>query len=284
MRTLLPLMSYAVIPNVTYRSVKGWVGKLDLIVPRAARGPTPTLIYYHGGAWRVGTKEERMPLVLPYMLMGFTIVNVEYRLSDVAQAPAAAEDARSALRWVQENANQTLSTSSGPVVLNVDLKRIVTSGTSAGGHLALLAGMAPVSAGLDSDYCGDELRVAAIIDWFGICDVRDLLNEASTRALASEWLGDKHGAETIATLVSPITYVRADVPPIISVHGDSDPEVPYRQKARFHDELERAKAVHELITINGGGHGIFRERDYLDAYARIRTFLASHLGPLESGA
>jgi acetyl esterase/lipase len=224
MRTLLPLMSYAVIPNVTYCTVDGWDGKLDLMIPRAAQGPTPTLVYYHGGGWKVGSKEERMPLLLPYLLMGFTIVNVEYRLSDTALAPAAAEDALCALRWVQENGDQTLRTAFGSVSLSIDLERIVTSGTSAGGNLALLAAMAPVLAGLDSNNGepavggrhraqGDTLQVAAIVDWFGIADVRDLLNDPQTRPLATEWLGDNPHAEEVATLVSPIAYLRPDLPP-----------------------------------------------------------------------
>jgi len=201
------------------------------------------------------------------MLMGWAVVNVEYRLSDVALAPAAAEDARCALRWVYEHAGQTLNTSSGAVPLNVDSKRIVTSGTSAGAHLALLVGMAPVSAGLDrgchDEVAGggggpaaiDELKVAAIVDWFGISDVQGLLNDPSTRPLAIGWLGDKQ-SEMVAEMVSPLTYVRAGVPPIISIHGDSDPGVPYAQKVRFHEELERVGATHELVTIKGGGHGV----------------------------
>jgi hypothetical protein len=215
---LLPMMSYAVVPNITYRTVKGWEGKLDVMVPRAANGPHPTLIYYHGGGWKVGSKEERMPLVLPYMMMGWAIVNVEYRLSDVALAPAAAEDARCALRWVYKNANQTLATSSGPVALNIDLTKLVASGTSAGGHLALLAGMVPLATGLDDSCRGDhaggtdasgpnnteELKVAAIVDWFGISDVHDLLNDSSTRPLA----GPPRG-RAVQTAASPESSVSA---------------------------------------------------------------------------
>ena len=289
MKLLLPMMSYAVIPNITYKSLKKWTGKLDVWVPRGAKGPSPTLVYYHGGAWRTGSKEERMPLILPYMLLGWNIVNVEYRLSESALAPAAAEDARCALRWVYQNANKTLSTSSGPVSFNVDTTRIVTSGTSSGGHLALLVAMAPVSAGLDRGCDAelatgvrarapiDELKIAAVVDWFGISDVRDLLDHSNTRALATGWLGDKPD-ERLAEIVSPITYVRRDVPPIISIHGDSDPGVPYAQKVRFHEELERAGAAHELITIKGGGHGVFSEADYMRSYDAVRTFLANHVG------
>jgi acetyl esterase/lipase len=288
MKTLLPMMSYAVIPNITYKTVRGWEGKLDVWAPRAAQRPTPTLVYYHGGGWTTGSKEERMPLILPYMSMGWTIVNVEYRLSGEALAPAAAEDARCALRWVYEHANQMLSTSSGPISFKVDLTRVVTSGTSSGGHLALLVAMAPVSAGLDRGCheevpkaaaptpTPDELKVATVVDWFGISDVRDLLDHANTRPLATGWLGTNPD-EQVTQLVSPITHIRPGIPPIISIHGDSDRDVPYDQKARFHEALERAGATHQLITIKGGGHGIFPEADYLNAYAAVRAFLNSNL-------
>ena len=196
MKVILRIMSYAIVPNITYRTVDGWEGKLDVLTPRGLKAPNPTLIYYHGGGWATGSKEERLPLVLPYMLMGWTIVNVEYRLSNVALAPAAVEDARCALRWVYKNAGQTLQTSSGPVPLSIDLQRLVTSGTSSGGHLALMVGMAPASAGFDKNCRGDssggpnavgpnntdELKVAAIVDWFGISDVQDVLGAPQARS------------------------------------------------------------------------------------------------------
>ena len=288
MKALLPLMSYAVVPNITYRTVDGWTGKLDVLTPRGVNKPNPTLIYYHGGGWAIGSKEERMPLVLPYMAMGWTIVNVEYRLSDVALAPAAAQDARCALWWVFKNAHQTLNTSSGPVSLNIDLNRLVTSGTSAGGHLALLAAVAPHSAGLDEG-CENvslgaatgkgnagEPRVAAVIDWFGISDVYDLFKDPKTRRLGSSWVGERPGWEQIARKVSPIAYVRPGLPAIISIHGDADPGVPFEQKKRFHEALERVGAPHQLIPIKGGGHGIFSQEDTLRAYAAIRSFLMKY--------
>jgi acetyl esterase/lipase len=296
MKTLLPMMSYAVVPNITYRKVNGWEGKLDVMTPRGSKGSNPTLIYYHGGGWRTGSKEERMPLLLPYMAMEWTIVNVEYRLSDLALAPAAVEDALCALRWVYKNANQTWQTSSGTVALNIDLKRLVASGTSAGAHLALMVGMAPASAGL-GDNCRaensggpnavgqnsiDELKVAAIVDWFGISDVCDVLGPPNKPSIGGGWIGEKPNREQIAKLVSPITYVRAGVPPTISVHGELDPVVPYGQKRRLHAELDRLGVDHELITIKGGGHGIFTAADQLRAYASIRAFLTRQLARVES--
>jgi len=58
------------------------------------------LIYIHGGGWVGGSKESRVLRLLPWMEMGWAVVNVQYRLSDISLAPAAVEDCRCALRWV----------------------------------------------------------------------------------------------------------------------------------------------------------------------------------------
>ena len=102
--------------------------------------------------------------LLPYLEMGWAVVNVQYRLTRVSQAPAAVEDCLCALRWVIRNAEEH----------NFDTSRIVVTGQSAGGHLTLATGMTPASAGLDRRCPGDEeLRVAAMINWYGVTDVGD---------------------------------------------------------------------------------------------------------------
>jgi acetyl esterase/lipase len=281
MKSLLPMMSYAVAPNVIYRKVDGWTGRLDIFAPRGARAPTPVLIYYHGGGWRAGSKEERMPLLLPYMAKGWTVVNVEYRLADAAKAPAAVEDARCALRWLVRHARQPIQTSSGPVALDIDLDRVILSGTSAGAHLAMMVAIAPVSAGFDES-CPDEapvaggageLKVAAVIDWFGISDVANLYAVPESRAMAEGWIGGAPGTAQRAKAMSPIHYVRPGLPPMIAIHGEADPGVPFAQKVAFHEAMVAQGNVHELIGIAGGGHGIFPQDATLAAYDRIWAFL-----------
>lgn len=269
---------YTVNGNVTYKSVNGWEGKLDVYSPRDLKSPNPTVVYYHGGGWTVGTKEERSLLLLPYMLKGWTVVNVEYRVSSQALAPAAAEDAWCALQWVFDNANTSFQSSTGPTPYLFDTTRIVTTGTSAGGHLALLVGMAPPSAGLGKDCPStrqSDRKVAAIVDWFGITDVGELRGKPGEDSLGGRWIGIQSNGDQIARQVSPVTYVRKDVPPIISLHGDMDTGVPYAQKQRFHELLQQAGADHKLITIKGGGHGIFKPEDNLDGYQAIWDFLAA---------
>ena len=258
--------SYRIVPNVTYLTASNWDAKLDLYVTRTPDKPLPTLIFIHGGGWTGGTKEGRDLAILPYLDMGMNVVNVEYRLARVAQAPAAVEDCRCALRWVIQHAKE----------YGIDVNRLVVSGGSAGGHLALTTGMVPASAGLDRQCPGpDNLNVAAIVNWYGISDVSELLDGPNMKAYAVQWLGSASDREQIARRVSPLTYVRAGLPPVLTIHGDADPTVPYTQSVRLHKALTDAGVANELMTIPGGKHGFdcctLAQRT--SAYAKIREFL-----------
>src|SRR2546422_11779261 len=127
------------VANVVYLRANGWEGKLDVYAQRTQTTSTPVVIYIHGGGWVRGTKDGSVLSALPYLAMGYSVVNVEYRLADVSLAPAAIEDCRCALRWVVAHAKE----------YNIDTDRIVIAGASAGGHLALTTGMLRTSDGFD---------------------------------------------------------------------------------------------------------------------------------------
>jgi len=140
--------NYSLAPDITYLRASGVDLKLDVYRPSNASGPTPVLMFMHGGGWTSGSKTSSLFAFLPFLEMGWAVVNVEYRLADVAPAPAAVEDCRCALRWIYQNAKQ----------YKFDLDNIVTTGQSAGGHLALTTAMIPESAGLDRQCPGDRRR------------------------------------------------------------------------------------------------------------------------------
>lgn len=267
--------NYQVNANITYVTANNWEAKLDVYQPRGLKAPSPTLVYFHGGGWTGGSKEGSSLTILPYLEMGWTVVNVEYRVSSVSLAPAAVEDARCALRWMYRNAKQ----------YNFDLTRIVVSGSSAGGHLALTTGMLTSAAGMERQCPGDrgpgpvsteEMKVAAIINWYGITDVVELLDGPNMRSFAVAWLGSLPNREELARRLSPLTYVRQGLPPVLTVHGDADPTVPYTQGVRLRQALEKAGVPTELVTVPGGRHGGFTFAENVKIYAAIRSFLAKH--------
>jgi acetyl esterase/lipase len=258
---------YRIVPNVTYLTANNWEAKLDLYLPRQSSGVSPTLMYIHGGGWTGGSKEGSTFSFMPYLEKGWAVVNVEYRLARVSLAPAAVEDCLCALRWILHNAKQ----------YNLDTNNLVVTGNSAGGHLALTTGMTPASAGLDRECPGPEqLKVSAIVNWYGITDVEDLLDGPNMKTYAVTWLSSMENRREIARRVSPIYFVRAGLPPIITIHGDADPTVPYQHGVRLHEALQKAGVPNQLVTIPGGHHGNFPREQTLRAYTEIDKFLTSH--------
>ncbi len=273
--------SYALSPNITYHRAGGVDLKLDVYRLRGSQGPNPTLMYIHGGGWTNGSKESSALTFLPYLEMGWSVVNVAYRLADVAHAPAAVEDTRCALRWIYRNAEQ----------YGFDRDAIVVTGNSAGGHLALTTGMLPDGDALDAQCPGDRMRswnigppnmdrleVAAIVNWYGITDVVDLLDNGpgSSGNFTEAWLGSAMNRREIAARVSPLSYVRPSLPPILSIHGDQDSIVPYGHAVALHEALTEVGTSQQLITIEGGGHGGFSVDQMQGIYGDIRAFLRQH--------
>ena len=265
---------YDIFPNITYAKANNIELKLDLYLPKNRTNPTPTLILFHGGGWVDGQKERNVLFLLPYLAMGWSAVNVEYRTGHQSPAPAAVEDARCALRWVNYHARE----------YSLDPSKFVLTGTSAGGHLSLITGMLPANNVFDRQCTiqGNdrwnvatvpEPKVAAIINWFGISDVADLLDGPNAKNYVREWFGSMSNAEQLAKQVSPITYVRAGLPPIITIHGENDDVAPYNHSVRLHAALDKAGVPNQLITIRGRKHGGFNRDEMASSYTAIREFL-----------
>jgi acetyl esterase/lipase len=216
-------------------------------------------------------KEDRILYLLPYLARGMNTVNVEYRVANQALAPAAVEDCRCALRWVFKHADE----------YGFDTARIVVAGESAGGHLALLAAMLGPDDGFDKS-CAFSLGqspigVSAVVNFFGIVDVLEVLQGPKAMDWAVEWFGDLSGREELARKVSPINYVRKGLPPIITVHGTKDSAVPYPQAVRLHQALDASAVPNKLVTIHGG-HGFrqFSRAQNLHSMAQVLAFLEDH--------
>jgi acetyl esterase/lipase len=151
-------------------------------------------------------------------------------------------------------------------------------GGSAGGHLALMAGLLGNNDLFDSNCKGTEknIKVAAIIDKYGITDVWDWAYGSNvTSKSAVRWLGDKAKDEAFAKSVSPIHYITKDSPPIFIVHGDADPTVPYQQSVDLHKKLLSANIKTEFMTVPGGLHGKFDREKNSEINKAVLKFIVS---------
>jgi acetyl esterase/lipase len=235
---------------------------LDIVQARApALKNRPGVIVIHGGGWVEGDKESMLErFCLPFVRQGFVVANVEYRLAQVAAAPAAVNDVLEAAKWFRDRAAD----------YKVDPNQIIVTGSSAGGHLAMMVGMAPESSGL-----GPTIKIAAIINFYGISDLPDQLQGPHLQSYAVTWIPEQPDRMELAKKLSPVTYVRKGLPPLLSIHGDSDPTVPYDQSVRLTKELKTSGDQAELITVLGGQHG-FPPEEMNKLWPQIFKWLKKH--------
>ncbi len=265
---------FYVVANQTYLTASNRDLKLDVYLPQGVKTPLPVLLHIHGGGWVAAAREGRQLGLLPYLQMGFAVVNVEYRLAKTALAPAALEDTLCALQWIGRNTKR----------FPFDVSKVVVAGDSAGGHLALATGMLPGDSQFANQCASNEPtwsgpyanaapKVAAVVNWFGITDVAEMLAGPTARSYAVSWFGSMPNRMALAREVSPINQVRADGPAIFTIHGTSDPLVPYAHATRLHAALDKAGVKNRLHTIKGGGHGDFTGEQKLEAYEAMRSYL-----------
>ncbi|MBN9299603.1 MAG: alpha/beta hydrolase [Filimonas sp.] len=250
--------------DVVYTKVKDWEGKMDLYLPANNGKPTPVIINIHGGGWNHGTKESQTGFNT-FFKMGYAVANVEYRLVQVATAPGAIEDTRCALIYLVKNAKQ----------LNIDVNKIVVMGSSAGAHLALMTGLLGNDHRFDTNCPGtDNIKVAAIVDKYGIADVGDWAYGPNIRSKSAvNWLGAKANDEKFRQSVSPVSYVTKNSPPTIIIHGDADPVVPYQQSEDLHKKFVEAGVKTQFLPVAGGKHGGFPTEQNSDVNKAIAAFL-----------
>jgi acetyl esterase/lipase len=217
--------------------------RLDILRARwSASGPRPMVVVYHGGAWTTGDREEMLVRVCHrYLAHGFVVANVEYRLGSIS---AAVEDATLALEWICRHTSQ----------YGVDRRRIVATGESAGGHLALMAAFR------------SHERPLAVVNFYGISDLTPLLQRPEIRDVLS---GNR---EAEARALSPLTYVRSGLPAVLSIHGTADPLIPISQTEALTSALRQAGSEAYEVAIESVTHG-FTEGQQELAYKSVFDFL-----------
>ncbi len=260
--------SFSASLDEVYTTVNDWNGRMDVYYQPNELVPTPIIINIHGGGWKNGVKESQGGFT-QFFKSKISIANIEYRMTNQATAPAAVEDVRCALIYIIKNAKK----------FNIDVNKIVVLGGSAGGHLALMTGLLGNNHIFDSNcLLNDKIKVAAIIDKYGIADVwawayNDYGSSVRKSKSPGDWLGTKKNDEQFSKSVSPIWYVDKNSPPTLIIHGNADSTVPYQQSIELYNKFKLAGVKTEFITVEGGGHGKFTKEKNAELNDRIIQFI-----------
>ncbi len=222
--------------------------------------PSPLVIWIHGGGGIRGDKSTEISWLVPYLRRGWNAVALNYRTG-----PGMAMKALDDVLCGYKRSLDVLES------MNIIFDRIVVSGASAGGQLALLVGMTNAS---EEHPCKLEYSPNAIVNWFGITDMESFLEYSREfnpqKNDAALWIGESPDKTKRIEATSPLYFISDDTPPIISVHGDQDTRVPFDQATALHESLD---SQNELITIQNGNHSGFSDQQYAKAYGAIFDFL-----------
>lgn len=237
--------------------------RLDIYLPSIQQEKYKVIVAIYGSAWFANNMKGMtfMSIGKPLVDAGFAVVCINHRSSGDAKFPAQIHDVKAAIRFLRANADK----------YKLDTSFIGITGFSSGGHLSALAGVTNnlksktvgnTTLDLEGTVGGNEgfsSTVDAVVDWFGPVDMARMENcetvkDGNSPEAALMGVAPADSPDLVA-LISPITYVSADCPPFLVIHGDADSVVPYCQSVYFSEELKKVGKLEEFITVPNGEHG-----------------------------
>ena len=262
MKTCMILALYAFIPvtlicplmakdpqgpsTYTYRVVDGRELKAYAFTPEPQEHMKPfaAVLLFHGGGWKWGNAEWTFEAASRFAELGMVAFSIEYRLSDADVTPVdAIADTKAAFKWVREQAE----------AFQIDPKRVVGYGVSAGGHLVAAAA---TMKDIEGESDGISSRPNALLLWSPALDVAH-----------DGWFIQLIQGKGNAADYSPEELAGKETPPSCIVMGEKDTLTPLVGAEKFHHKLEAAGIACELNTYPGVGHLLTRNlENQLDNY------------------
>jgi acetyl esterase/lipase len=269
--------------NIVYSCEPGYRPLfLDLRLPAPVSAPHPLIIWVHGGGWIYGSRRRLPPHLFDNAIhdrmldAGYAVASVDYRLAREAGFPGMLLDVKAAVRWLRGHAGD----------FHLDPERVVVWGESAGGHLAVMAALCTKLDGAErTGECLDQPETpTVVVDWYGPADLTamgrlhmeaDSEEVGATPENPAAILRD-NGTWTYEEL-SPVTYVRADVPPIFVAHGTADQIVSVSQSRDLAARLRAVAATVDYLEVPDADHVWRGAPSVSDIVARSLSFVTEAL-------
>lgn len=229
--------------------------KLDIYLPPRGEGPFPIILAIHGGAFAFGDKRDfQLAPMLAGLKHGYAVVSINYRKSMEAHFPAQIHDVKAAIRWLRAHAGEYFLAAGSMAVW----------GGSAGGYLALMAGVSAGESALRDPALGNPdlpEDVQAVVAWFPPVNfltmdgqlaesgfsIPEKLSHATPDSPESLLLGQPIGlVPDLVQAANPESYLHTGLPPFFIQHGSHDRAVPYQQSVHF---VEMLKALRNPPTL-----------------------------------
>ncbi|MBU2997785.1 alpha/beta hydrolase [Cellulophaga baltica] len=221
--------------KVLYKVINGDSLYLHIYQPKLQTKPTAAIVFFFGGGWAVGNPNQFYQQSEYLASRGMLAISAEYRIKKKHGTTPfdCVEDGKSAIRWVREHADE----------LNVDPEKIVASGGSAGGHIAICTALIE-----GHENSNENLKISskpnAVIGYNPVFDTTE----------------KGYGSKKVAGRekeISPCHQIKAKLPPMLNFHGEADKTVPFENAQRFTRLMNEADNKCELVSFKNVGHGFF---------------------------
>ena len=232
-----------------------------------AESKASAIVFFFGGGWSSGNPIQFVKHCEYLAARGMVSIVVNYRVSKRhgVKANACVADAKSAIRWMRENADR----------LGIDPNRIVAAGGSAGGHLAAATATLP---GLDDSI--DDLSIDPVPNALALFNPAVILAKIEGNGDISDEaiLRWENRMGVPLESISPYHHIRKGIGPTIIFHGTSDPTVPFKTVKMFDKAMDDVGNQCVLVAYEGEKHGFFNYRrssngPFIDTVHKLDKFL-----------
>lgn len=265
---------HALEPDIVYTHVDGEPLRFDHWRALEVDGPTPVLVFIHGGSWARGDPTHAGPNAVRFAQMGISTVSLSYRLAPTHRFPAQLEDVLRGVAWVRAHASD----------LGIDPTRVALGGMSAGSHLALLAHVAAtiptLASSLPPGLAAAAGEVTGLVLQQGLYDLSRRVSYDDGTDPIADLLGSRVEEPEWVQAASPIHHARGVRAPVLLVHGTADTTVRPRHSERLHAALLEAGRSSELLLLDGAEHAFqlaWESEANRRSNAAMEGFLARHL-------
>jgi acetyl esterase/lipase len=257
--------------TVTYCTDGGVPLAMSLFAPSASPRPVPVVVEIHGGGWQQGSRLLSLAsstTAADLVAAGIMVASVDYRLAPRDPWPDQIIDVECAVRFLRAHAAD----------LGIEPDRIAALGTSAGGQLASLLGMAAVAHEWDQGpYLDQSSRVDVVVDQFGPADLTATDWPHDTAVMIRRVFGAyPTPANPVLKAASPVTYAAAADAPFLIVQGTDDQVVPLSQSEELASRLRAAGVPVQLVLVARGRHGLVTPGES-PSPAAISTLITAYL-------
>jgi acetyl esterase/lipase len=220
--------------GVEYGEAEGVPLRMHLFTPAPAADPAPVVVFMHGGGWESGNPAKFLRQAADWAARGWVTASIGYRLVPQAVWPGQLDDVLAALRFIASHADE----------LGADPTRVGLVGNSAGGHLALMAASHDETSAMG-------VRLSGVVAISPLTDTLwpSVIPEGAR--LVRRLVG---GDESLLASASPVAFVEAGMPPVLTFTGDRDVLTTAAMVDAYHQRLGDAGVSNELHVLPGRFH------------------------------